>query len=92
MTTPLYIGGLESHIQRTEFILSTSYTGCLSNVVVGGSLMDFNSPLRSEGVAKGCPPLDDHCSVTLCPMGDCVGVWNGTLCSCEEDTPQCGGI
>ena len=89
LTTPLYIGGLEPHIQRSEFISSTSYTGCLGNLTVGGALLDFNAPLRSEGIAKGCPPLDDRCSVKYCPEGECVNVWNGTLCSCEGDSLQC---
>ncbi len=89
LTTPLYIGGLEPHIQRSEFISSTSYIGCLANVVVGGRLLDFNAPLRSEGVEIGCPPLNDKCSRSQCSSGDCVSVWNGTVCSCGDESPLC---
>jgi len=92
LSTPLYIGGLEPHIVRSEHISSTSYTGCLSQVTMGETLLDLASPLRAGGVVRGCPPVEDHCPSSQCVnggLGECVSVWDGTVCDCELDHPLC---
>ena len=78
-------------MQRHQAISSTSYTGCIGRLVVGGTLMDLNAPLRSQGVEIGCPPRSDKCISDYCFSGSgrCVSVWNGTVCSCEGESPLC---
>ena len=67
----------------------STFVGCLSTLARDGVLIDLATPTRSYGVKEGCPPLGAECSSGECNRGECVPVWNGTLCSCEGDEPLC---
>lgn len=62
----------------------SGFSGCLSNVVVNGEVVDFGRPLVSENVAEGC-----GCDAELCKNG---GVCSGTgECDCSPEFvgPNC---
>ena len=67
----------------------STFAGCLSHLALDGTLVDLATPTSSYGVEEGCPPLGTKCSLDGCDRGECVPVWNGTLCSCEGDIPLC---
>ena len=51
--------------------------------------MDLSSALRSFGTREGCPPFEVTYDQVTCDRGECVRVWNGSLCSCDGDVPLC---
>ena len=88
--TMFYIGGVEPHVSLPPFSLSLPhFDGCLSNLTMDDRIVDLASPVRQHGTSEGCPPLERDCPVASCLRGDCVSVWNGTICHCEE-SPECG--
>ena len=89
--TMVYIGGVEPHVSLPLFSLSLPhFEGCLSNLVMDDRIVDLASPVRRHRASEGCPPLEQDCPLGSCLHGDCVPVWNGAICHCE-DSPQCGG-
>ena len=85
----LYIGGVEPHVSLPPFSLSLPhYDGCLSNLTMDDRIIDLANPVRQYGTSEGCPPLGQDCPVGSCLGGDCVSVWNGAVCQCEE-SPEC---
>ena len=90
--TMFYIGGVEPHVSLPPFSLSLPhFDGCLSNLMMDDRIVDLASPVRQHGTSEGCPPLDRDCPVGSCLHGDCVSVWNGAICHCEE-SPECGAV
>ncbi|CAI8010181.1 Cadherin EGF LAG seven-pass G-type receptor 1, partial [Geodia barretti] len=88
--TMFYIGGVEPHVSLPPFSLSLPhFDGCLSNLMMDDRIVDLASPVRQHGTSEGCPPLERDCPVGSCLRGDCVSVWNGAICHCEE-SPECG--
>lgn len=87
-TTPLYLGGLDPYISsRNPPVSSTSYEGCISNVLLNQHLVDLSTPLYELGTVPGCPPLEDRVCVLQCSQCG-LEVWNGTLCTCDSQTCQ----
>ena len=92
--TLLYIGGVESHIPLISSLSPSrfGFEGCLANFTIDDRIVDLASPVRRYGTHEGCPPRDGSCDGERlwCPgnNGECVSVWNGSLCHCEE-FPEC---
>ena len=88
LTTPLYLGGVESRVSLFSPLSSVSFNGCISNLKLNQYLFDLNNPLRGEGTQPGCPPLSPERScVQISCMRDCVDMWNGGRCI-RESTRQ----
>ena len=88
----LYIGGVEPHISLPPFSRPLpDFEGCLSDLVMDDQIVDLARPIRRHGTSEGCPPLEGECPINSCLGGECVSVWNGTICHCE-DSPKCGQI
>ena len=92
--TLLYIGGVESHIPLISSLSPSrfGFEGCLANFTIDDRIVDLASPVHRYGTHEGCPPRDGSCDGERlwCPgnNGECVSVWNGSLCHCEE-FPEC---
>ncbi len=85
---PLYVGGVETHVPALS-LSGTTYHGCIANLTIDHTLLDLSVPVRTHGTRKGCPPRDVSCEDVICVSGECVEVWNGTVCSCEGVSPSC---
>ena len=91
--TLLYIGGVESHVPLISALSPSrcAFEGCLAKITINDQLVDLASPICQYGTNEGCPPRDRSCDSERlwCPgNGECVSVWNGSLCHCEE-FPKC---
>ena len=85
----LYFGGVEPHISLPLFSRTLpNFQGCLSDLVMDDQIIDLASPIRQHATSVGCPPREKVCSFGSCFAGDCIPVWNGTICHCE-DSPEC---
>ena len=56
--------------------------------MIDDQIMDLGSPVRQDAVSVGCNPLDGDCPAGTCLHGECVPVWNGAVCHCEQ-FPEC---
>ena len=87
--TMLYIGGVEPHVPLPPFSHSLrNFDGCMSHLVMDDRIIDLASPVRRHATSVGCPPREGNCPEGSCLYGDCVSVWNGATCHCE-DSPDC---
>ena len=86
MTTPIFVGNLPLEFQNPSPHNTSSYTGCIRDVIVNGDYLDFSEPLLQEGSSNGCLFTDRNCAESACDnSGVCVGHWVGFQCLCSPD-------
>ena len=88
VNTLLYFGGVESHVPRVSSVAGFHFDGCLADLVINDRIINLADPVRRYGTSEGCAPRDGKCRTGYCLHGECVSVWNGTVCHCEK-FPEC---
>ena len=56
--------------------------------MIDDQIIDLGSPVRQDAVSVGCSPLGGDCPAGTCLHGECIPVWNGAVCHCEQ-FPEC---
>lgn len=88
VNTLLYVGGIESHISHSSSVTGYYFEVCIADLVVDDRIVDLASPVRKYRTSEGCGPRDEKCHEGTCHNGECVSVWNRSVCHCEE-SPDC---
>ena len=80
---PLQLGGTSNKQLRYPELTTTSYKGCIRNVISQGKYYDLKNPSLKNGTKEMCPMMDQHCQQHQCHRrATCVPSWTGYTCSC----------
>lgn len=81
---PIILGGLPTSLGYGNGQAFAAFTGCLRNVQVDGSLVDFGNPIEEHDVGlDSCTLLDVPCQSLPCSNGGtCVGLGDSFQCRC----------
>ncbi len=82
LNTPVYFAGLPSSLVPATASPFSLYTGCLSNVIVDRTLIDFSSIPMEGTITNGCLEANEGMCQDGCIDDNCVNdLWNGTSCN-----------
>ena len=90
LNTPVYFAGFPSSLVPSTTPPFSHYTGCLRDVFVDRTLIDFSSVEKEGVITNGCPEVGEGTCQEEC--NDCArDLWNGVMCNQEQDVVSLTG-
>ncbi len=86
LSGPLQIGGLPP-LPTSFQVANKDFNGCISDLAVDYSLVDFNTYVANNGTTVGCDAKKSYCSLPNSPCnqrGTCEDAWKGYVCRCQD--------
>ena len=84
LTGPLQVGGLPSLPTRFQ-TRSSSFIGCISDLMIDHELIDMNNHVANNGTTPGCLEKRGFCHSFPCKnKGKCHEAWGTFVCECPD--------